>query len=367
MLKLHLIQAEYGDCFLLEFGNSDERHYILIDGGPELVYERHLGPELRRLVSSPGVLDLVILSHVDNDHIVGLLDFLTDVRDHPSGTGGFQPEIKEIWHNTFKRAEGDQDVPARLETLMALGAAQSVMPAASFELDGIGEGEALDRLAELLHIPVNTGFANQLICVDDAPDSRNIANLSLRIVGPTRANLEELKTDWQTWLDENESDIGSADLYLLANRDRSVPNLSSIMILAEANGKRILFTGDGRSDHLLQGLEAARLLDDVGCMHVDLLKVAHHGSDRNATKAFFHRVTADQYVISANGKDGNPDLATLIWIVEAASVAQRQIAIVLTNETPSTRKLLDEYPPADFGYSFLIIPSAADSMAITLG
>jgi hypothetical protein len=41
--------------------------------------------------------------------------------------------------------------------------------------------------------------------------------------------------------------------FIAAMADRSIPNLSSIMILAEADeGKKILFTGDGRGDHLLQ-------------------------------------------------------------------------------------------------------------------
>lgn len=55
-----------------------------------------------------------------------------------------------------------------------------------------------------------------------------------------------------------------------------------------------------------------------GRAHFDVIKAPHHGSDRNIKKTFFRKVTADRHILSANGRDGNPDLATLIWLVEAA-------------------------------------------------
>jgi beta-lactamase superfamily II metal-dependent hydrolase len=45
-------------------------------------------------------------------------------------------------------------------------------------------------------------------------------------------------------------------------------------------------------------------------IHVDLLKVQHHGSNHSTTQDFFERVTADHYVISGNGKHGIPSRRT---------------------------------------------------------
>ena len=137
--------------------------------------------------------------------------------------------------------------------------------------------------------------------------------------------------------------------------DRSVPNLSSIMILAQADGKKILLTGDARGDHLIQGLQQTSLLKTNGTLHVDILKVPHHGSSRNVDEEFFKRITADKYVISANGKYGNPDLETLIWIVKAAKEKQRNIEIFVTNQTPTIEKLLQEYFPAEYGYRLTLM------------
>jgi beta-lactamase superfamily II metal-dependent hydrolase len=56
---------------------------------------------------------------------------------------------------------------------------------------------------------------------------------------------------------------------MAAYLDKSVHNLSSIVVLVESQGKRILLTGDGRGDHTLEGLKAAKLLKS-GKLRVDV-------------------------------------------------------------------------------------------------
>ena len=126
-----------------------------------------------------------------------------------------------------------------------------------------------------------------------------------------------------------------------------------------------LLTGDARGDHILDGLKGENLLRS-GKLHVDLLKVQHHGSNRNTTRGFFDSITADTYVISANGKYGNPDYDTLTWIVESAHVGTRQIGIIVTNATDSTRKLKQTHRPGKYGYSLTVKPKAEHSIAIEL-
>jgi hypothetical protein len=368
MLRLRVVQADFGDCLILEFGSAQEPRYILIDGGPEGIYERHLGPELRRIGHDGGGLDLVVLSHVDNDHAIGLLDCLGELEEQRANGAPATIAASALWHNSFSRTIGSgTDVEPRLRSMLAAaGAAAQVMASTDAAVAGIGEGNNLRQKALALGFELNAAFPGGLIRVEDASAPITLANLTLRVVGPTQANLDELKREWQEWLDKHEAAVGSGDPRLAANADRSVPNLSSIMLLAGADQKTLLLTGDGRSDHLLQGLEQAGLLTSDGSLHVDVLKVAHHGSDRNATKRFFRKVTADTYVLSANGRDGNPDLATLIWIVEAAKAQGRSIELVLTNETPSLGKLRAEYDGDEHGYRTTVLPPEADSIVVEL-
>jgi ribonuclease BN (tRNA processing enzyme) len=372
MLKLQLIQAEFGDSMILNFGSQEKPRYILIDGGPERTYKRHLKEELQVIKAAGGNgLDLVILSHVDTDHIIGLLDMLSDLQEQRSNGVQEILSIAGLWHNSFSDTIEDNagSIQSRLRMLLANAgsAGAQVMSAAGMALSGIGQGRQLRLSASALSISINRNFARDLISVDDVPNPINIDNLSLRIVGPTKDNLENLRKDWIAWLDEHEDILSEEEPFIAAKADCSIPNLSSIMILAEADGgKKILFTGDGRGDHLLQGLQKAGLLADNGRLHVDVLKVPHHGSDRNVNKTFFKKITADKYVISANGKHGNPDLSTLIWIVESAREQQRPIEIIVTNETYTTEQLVNNYNPIDYHYTLTVMPKSAHSMTIDI-
>lgn len=238
------------------------------------------------------------------------------------------------------------------------------MSASGMAVQGIPEGANLRTIALSLPIPINNGFPGNLITVDNAQGPRIFDNLELTIVGPTQLNLNELENEWIDWLNAQENSILSNDPFVMANSDASVPNLSSIMFLAKVDNRTMLFTGDGRSDHLLNGLRKIGLLNSQGQMHVNVLKLPHHGSNRNLTRTFFRKVTADIYIASANGRDGNPDLATLIWIVEAAKKQHRQVEIVFTNPTPSLEKLLEEYPTNQYGYSIKVLAANQHEISV---
>ena len=87
---------------------------------------------------------------------------------------------------------------------------------------------------------------------------------------------------------------------IAAYLDSSVYNLSSIVVLARAKRKTMLLTGDARGDDVLAGLREAGLLRRSP-LHVDVLKLPHHGSDRNVETDFFRKIVADHYVVSADG------------------------------------------------------------------
>ena len=79
-MKLHVVQAEYGDCLLLISENGKNSTAVLIDGGPYQTFEKHLRPTLQKLPKN-GKLDLVVLSHIDNDHIISLVDLFGLIKD----------------------------------------------------------------------------------------------------------------------------------------------------------------------------------------------------------------------------------------------------------------------------------------------
>lgn len=370
MLRLHVIQAEQGDCLLLEWGEAKKPTFLLVDGGPVSTYKNHLKGVLKRRLGA-GRIERVLLSHVDDDHVHGLLDFFSDLRN-----GGSKIQVGGLWHNTFTEIVGPKVVDGFV-SLVGRGFPPGDTTYLVTRDRDIRQGDTLTHLAADLSIPINQELGQQSVfCLDDLPKPMVINGLTLRVLGPRRKNLERLRVAWEKFLAQQNKNL---DLGITPrDSDASVPNLSSIVFLVEAQGKRILLTGDGRSDHLLQGLRKTGLLKPGKTFHVDVLKLPHHGSARNASPEFFKLVTADTYIISANGMYNNPDLETLEWIAQAAREQGRKVDILLTNQTGKANRsgvdalkqkldvFLAKYPADDYGYHWICMPEDGHAMTLDL-
>lgn len=367
MLILKIVQAKFGDCLIVKFGDDQNAKHMLIDGGPGGVYRDYLKDELEQIKSSGGQLDLVILSHIDGDHIVGLLDLTEELKENMADDAEPLIDVKELWANTFSNtiSKGNNLKNALQNMLNNVNNLSSTLPSGNLAVQSIRQGDILRRNALLLDIPINGITDQDIISLDTVKESVEMDNVKMNIIGPNEENLEKLREEWYEWIRKNEPNVLTTDRELLSKIDRSVPNLSSIMFLLEAEGNTILFTGDGRGDFILNGLEKAGLMDDNGTVHVDVFKAPHHGSIRNATRDFFNRVTADKYVISGDGRHDNPGFKTLSWIVECAHEQGREIELICTNKTEATEKIEEEYPASEYGYQMNYLPEESQSMDVS--
>ena len=82
VFSLEVLRARKGDCLLLHYGTTTKPGLALIDGGPDDVYQPFLRPRLEELRAERGIddddemiIDLMMLSHIDDDHVAGLLEF----------------------------------------------------------------------------------------------------------------------------------------------------------------------------------------------------------------------------------------------------------------------------------------------------
>jgi hypothetical protein len=355
-MHLVVIQAEFGDCLVLEHQVGSKVRRFLIDGGPDGIFAAHLRPYVEAVAKAGGDFEAVVLSHVDNDHVTGLLDLFSELRAQHDGGTPELVKLQALWHNSFSLALGDAGIDSRVAALFQAGpGGASAMPTVASSVLGYGEGSRLRVEAITLGVPLNAPFPDGQIVTDTAP-AIDGGGLSLRFVAPSQANLRALRREWVAWLTKHESAVAGGDPLAAIKADTSVPNLSSVCILASSGGRSILLTGDARGDDILENLEQLNLLPVGGQLHVDVLKMPHHGSDRNVDPSFFDRLTANRYVFSANGRYGNPDMATLIWLVEALKRGGRTAQIVATNRTESLARLVALHPPATSGYRLRFIP-----------
>lgn len=368
LLTFEPLQALEGDCMLLHWGSVADPKLAVIDGGPGNIYQNSLRPRLEEIRNNRGLarlpIDIVMVSHVDNDHVVGVKKFFQQLKhevDNSVGAAQRHFAVSRLWHNTFNDIIGDA-LDAYYTTLSASVQAsvggspnpvvveklrtayETKYPAdpdpdkeafdIALVLAGHGEGRELrDSFQYLLdhhqinalNAPFKKNGQSTLITLEMTPQPVKIDGLAIKVLGPMEAEIKALQKEFDAYI----KDKGIAEASLLAAyADKSIKNLSSIVCLAEMGGKRILLTGDARGDKILAGLTEAGLLDH-GLFKVDVLKGPHHGSDRNVEPDFFEQIVADTYVFSGDGKHGNPERDTLTWLTDARG-KNAEYDIVLT-------------------------------------
>jgi hypothetical protein len=338
--SLDVIRAGKGDCLMLHCGSKKEPSLIMIDGGPSGIYARHLRPRIERIRKAsklddetPLSVDVLMVSHVDDDHIQGVLDLTSELRDQRANREPQLLSVRSLWHNTFDDLLST--TPKELDAAAGFGAAAlsgTIEVAGDEELDAakvlasIPQGRTLRDDAAFLSKgtqfwKLNQEFKGKLIVAADPVKKLTLdGGVTMTVIGPMQHELVDLQRDHDEWLrQQKKSARKRAESSLAAFIDASVTNLSSLVLLAQAGRKRMLLTGDARGDKILDGLQSAGLLKagTSSTMHVDLLKVPHHGSANNVETSFFERVTADHYVFSGNGEHGNPERETLEMLFAA--------------------------------------------------
>lgn len=332
--SLDVLRARKGDCLLLHFGSKSDPHLIIVDGGPSNVYKPQLARRIaairktRKLaIDEPLPVEAVLISHVDDDHIKGILDLTRELKKLRQMKSPPPIRVRDLWHNSFD--DFLDTTPEELTAAASFGTASldgSIERADEEDFDtamvlsSIPQGRDLRLDADVLKWRINHAFGKGLILAGNEKKPLALdGGLKLTVVGPLRAELQKLQKTHDKWLrDKKLGKLKDADAVPAAFTDRSVPNLSSIVLFAEVDGKTMLLTGDARGDKILEGLELTGLFESgKSKIHVDLLKVPHHGSANNVEVSFFQRLTADHYVFSGDGEHGNPERETLEMLFSA--------------------------------------------------
>jgi hypothetical protein len=327
--SLEVLPALKGDCLLLYHGEEKPR-LIVIDGGPSRVYEPRLQPRLDEIREAtkpegePLPVDIVMISHVDDDHIKGILDMTRELRQLKQSKAQLPFAVATLWHNSFDKILKTD--PAQLKAPVKHGAAalaglqspSNPPPGLEKVMASIPQGHKLREDAKFLGWSINRHVGEELVMATDEPKVIRLdSGLAFTVLGPMQKELTELQRKHDKWVEAQEKKDTKAEAALAAYMDRSVPNLSSLVLLAEFGGKSILLTGDARGDKILKALELTRRVKKNGSIHVNVLKVQHHGSIHNMNTDFVKRVTADHYVFSGDGEHGNPDRETLEMLLDA--------------------------------------------------
>lgn len=345
MFRIEMLPAAHGDSLWITYGSLDDPRYILIDGGMRYTY-KHLRNRILALPPGHRRLELLIITHVDADHIEGCIRLLQDEK--------LGLDIREIWFNGQPQIDGLPD-PAGDQ----LGPEQ-----------GEFLGALIRQYEDETDRPVwNTSFDGKAVMVPQSGDllSRDIEGLRLTVVSPGLDQLFKLKDEWDHVMEEAGFEPGNVQeaLLRLANRtglaapdvlggeeesdesefdeaseagdlmdvlgestaafgsDSSPANGSSIAVIAEWEGKRYLLSGDAYAPVMVASLERMLAQENLASgsaretVKLELFKLPHHGSVSNISAELLALIKCRRYLFSSSGKIfGHPHDRTVELILE---------------------------------------------------
>lgn len=314
-----MLPAAHGDALWIEFGDAARPRRLLVDGGTAPTYES-LRDRIGALAPADRRFDLLVVTHVDADHIEGVVRL-----SHDAALG---VSFNDVWFNGWRHLRGhDEDT---------LGPAQGEM------LSGLLEGGGQQWNAAFERGPVAWSH--------DAPlPSVEIEGLSLTVLSPGPEQLARLRTTWDIEVRRAGLEPGSAKQALekldrtkklhsltlgperpavraLARAktpvDRAVANGSSIALLAEWEGRAVVLGADAHPDVLARSLEQVITERGLETLRLDAFKLPHHASAANVTTEMLRLVDCDRYLISTNGAVfHHPDSEAIARVIEHGGAA----------------------------------------------
>lgn len=92
--------ASHGDAFFISIPHQSFN--ILVDTGIKSTYDNFIKQQLKSLKEQGELLNILIITHIDYDHIGGSLSLL---KDNKSSTENKIIEINDIWHNSYRHIQ----------------------------------------------------------------------------------------------------------------------------------------------------------------------------------------------------------------------------------------------------------------------
>jgi len=360
-----MLPAKSGDCLLVDVNGRR----ILIDGGYCSTYHDSLKNIIHNSCNEPKI-DLVVVSHIDRDHIEGIIELLRN-----------KVTVGQVWFNSYihlPKKTASRDLTSD-ETDILRGYVMPLVRKGGIseeEISGV-HGMALSFYILDNGIDWNSAANGKSICIENVTQFRLDEDIEITILSPAEEQLSKLARAWanelqsKKWsfeLTDDDRFNGAMEAFLLsstdirdvseseishclgltipelakqtAQPDRSVTNASSISFMINTQGKKLLFLADAHEDIILKSV------DILGVNFFDAIKLSHHGSLKNASK-LFEKIDGEYFLISTDGsKHDHPHMATIAKIISRPSKFTRKLVFNYPHKTYeffNDKALMEEY------------------------
>lgn len=378
MIEIKAFKASEGDSILISFGKNKETN-IMIDMGLDTTYLNYIKPELLKLNEKGKRINLLVITHVDNDHILGAIEFIKENKNI-----NHIIKVDEVWHNTYRHLKFENEKNSSL-SLMAKRELKGIIRSHSYKSYNDGgkdisviQGTSLGGYLLKYNYAWNELFNGRAIQIEKNKGGINLTdNIKIILISPNQNKLDKLADKWlydlnkkynikkigreEIWDDAFEfhmsnlteeysggkdisnKDINIDDIENLASKeekDISKTNGSSMSFIIEYkekdNEKKLLFLGDSHEDIVFDQLNE---LKEVGYELIfDLVKVSHHGSNKNISQRLIDLIECKKFIISTDGKRHNhPNIESISKILNRKN--KKTIELIFNYNIPKVEFL----------------------------
>ncbi|MFY0256401.1 ComEC/Rec2 family competence protein [Chitinophaga sp. 30R24] len=296
VITVKVLQANNGDCILLSFVDPKGiLRNVLIDGGTGRTYSykdkkgKVIPGQLKRTIDDLKKenqrIDLLILTHIDDDHIGGILKWFEVDNAHSL--------IDKVWFNSGSAIAELFEITGQEKFLIPLAEIQS-------RDTSVKQGNTFES-----YITKHRIWDRRIL---KAGDEMVFFGATIKMLSPSVEHLKRLLEKWgketpSLLTAPKENDYSKSLSELIQNdnyvEDNAIPNGSSIAFLFSYTGKNLLFLADSFPKTIVDSLKRLNY-SEGNPLKVDLVKVSHHGSSGNTSPELLKLISSKKFIISSN-------------------------------------------------------------------
>ena len=275
-ISLYALDAENGDCLLLI--NHNTNYTVLIDSGPKSSrVSKSLINTIKELISDREV-DLAIVTHNDDDHIGGFKSFLNQGIKIKQFIFNHHDCIEQVF-----RQVRNVKISLRQDIELNSMIHNKIIPL-ELSQNGYFVGKIFDEFKIDFRSPNKDKLEKYSVWLQkEKKKQRNIK---------VARNITVLSIDDQRENAKNDNSFVE---------DKSEPNGSSLALDITFYNYRILLLGDAHPTAIIESYKK----NNVGKIKYDLIKLSHHGSDKNTNNELLNMFECDQFLICSNADNNH--------------------------------------------------------------
>ncbi|MGV8979898.1 ComEC/Rec2 family competence protein [Clostridium sp.] len=268
-MEIRLQKAYKGDCIWIRYG--EKKTNIIIDSGTA-AFVRGFKDIIKNIINNGEYVDLLILTHIDDDHIQGFLKYISN-EDNDCGC------IKEVWLNGYGMT---------IYQNYQLHSPKNILEVTKL----------LEERKVVVVTPVCEGYEEDINGAQFkviTPTLKDIFNVA-EIIDQHSLHKAKVMIDDIDYVYDN--------IKYCADNDKK--NKASISLIITFNERKIALLGDAHAEDIICGKN--KYFKDVD---MDLVKISHHGSKHNTNKELIDCLGSKNFIILTNKSVDKETIATI--------------------------------------------------------